>query len=130
MVKVQINIDINNLYGVRTGEDHCGGPRPRRPGDTAGCPEASEGERGPGFVRRAFERFDQEPFTEQAARDWVKGQQVYASHLFEPQERQEPGPPAAPRPQSPAIDYSAIKDPAARLTAFRAAEAQQEGQRP
>src|SRR5215211_9087137 len=74
------------------------------------------------FIRRGFEAFDQEPFTEEAAQTWVTSQQVYASHLFEPQGQQQPGTPAAPQPQSHSIDYNQIKDPAARLTKFRADE--------
>lgn len=73
-------------------------------------------------VRRAFQALGDKPFDTYSGQAWADGEQVNAPHLFESKD-------TAPTPQSQGIDYNAIKDPGARLTAFREAQAQQ-GQRP
>ena len=46
----------------------------------------------PDFIRRGFEAFEHEPFTDQAAQAWVKDQQMHAWYLFDTPERRAPGP--------------------------------------
>lgn len=75
----------------------------------------------PDFMRRGFEAYEGEPFTEQAALAWGKSQQTYASHLFEAPALQAPETPAQ-QAGSSSRDYDAIPRPEDRLTAWRADE--------